>query len=180
MANPDVSSTIDIVIRLASTGDSADLADLAARTFRETFEADNPAEDMAMHVARSYGPAIQHAELANPTMRCLLAEVEGRAAAYAQLREGPPPECVTGPRPYEIWRFYVDRPWLGRGVAQRLMDRAIAEARSLGKQTLWLGVWEKNPRAIAFYHKCGFIHVGEHGFLFADQMQTDLVMTRPV
>jgi GNAT superfamily N-acetyltransferase len=75
-------------------------------------------------------------------------------------------------------RFYVDRPWIGRGVAQHLMNAALDEARSLGAKTIWLGVWEFNPRAIAFYRKCGFELVGDHEFLFADVVQTDLVMSR--
>lgn len=170
----------DLVIRRAAPADAGALAELAARTFFESFAADNPHQDMAIHLARSYSPAIQLDEINDPAMQSLLAEIAGRAVAYTQLRDGPVPQCVRGPRPYEVWRFYVDRPWFGRGVAQHLMSVVFAEARALSKQTIWLGVWEKNPRAIAFYRKFGFTHVGEHGFLFAEQLQTDLVMARGI
>ena len=170
----------DLVIRRAAPADAGTLAELAARTFFESFAADNPPQDMAIQLARSYSPAIQLAEINDPAMQTLLVEIAGLAAAFTQLRDGPVPACVSGPRPYEVWRFYVDRPWLGRGVAQHLMSAVLAKAQALGKQTVWLGVWEKNPRAIAFYRKYGFTNVGEHGFLFADQMQTDLVMARGV
>ena len=48
--------------------------------------------------------------------------------------------------------------------------------RTRGAKTLWLGVWEKNDRARAFYAKCGFADVGEHIFLFGTDPQTDRVM----
>ena len=86
------------------------------------------------------------------------------------------PECVTGPEPIELWRFYVDREWHGRGIAQALMDRVKAAARERGAKTLWLGVWERNDRARAFYAKCGFADAGEHIFLFGTDPQTDRVM----
>jgi ribosomal protein S18 acetylase RimI-like enzyme len=175
---------LDLKIRRATPADAERLADLAARTFYDSFAVDNRPEDMAVHTARSYSPAIQVAEINDPAVRTLLVKNAAEAIAYTQLRfrhpNKPTPACVTGPNPCEIWRFYIDRPWIGRGVAQRLMSAALDEAKSLGAQTLWLGVWEKNPRAIAFYRKCGFTHVGEHSFLFADDMQTDLVMARSV
>jgi diamine N-acetyltransferase len=51
-------------------------------------------------------------------------------------------------------------------------------ARKLRGRTLWLGVWEHNARAIAFYTKCGFIDVGEHAFFVGGDEQTDRVMSR--
>lgn len=175
-----------MTIRRAIPADAARLADLAARTFYDAFAAGNRPEDMATHMARSYAPAIQRAEIVDPAVHVLLVENEGRAKpiAYTQLRfrhpNKPAPTCVTGQNPCEIWRFYIDRPWIGRGVAQRLMSAAIDQARALDAQTIWLGVWERNSRAIAFYRKCGFTLVGEHEFLFANEVQTDLVMARAI
>ncbi len=80
----------------------------------------------------------------------------------------------------ELWRFYVTREWHGRGIAQALMASVVTEAAGRGGQTLWLGVWERNSRARAFYGKCGFADVGEHVFLFGTDPQTDRVMARPL
>lgn len=145
---------------------------------------------MAEHIARHYSPAVQLTEINDANICTLLAEVAGEAAAYAQLHPPPPPPaaaesnqppgCVIDRRAAEIRRFYVDERWHGRGVAQRLMNAALDEVRVLGAKTVWLGVWERNPRAIAFYKKCGFALVGDHEFMFADERQTDLVMTRAV
>jgi ribosomal protein S18 acetylase RimI-like enzyme len=164
-------------IRRADRTDAAALAELARRTFFDTFAANNDAGDMAIHLERAYGVPQQTAELSDPSIITLLAEEEGAAVAYAQLRTGPVPACVSGNGPIELWRFYVSQDWHGRGVAQPLMDRVKVEARARGAKTLWLGVWEKNDRARAFYAKCGFVEVGDHIFLFGTDAQTDKVMS---
>ena len=53
-------------------------------------------------------------------------------------------------------------------------------ARTLGTDALWLGVWERNPRAQAFYRTCGFAVVGTHTFVVGSDPQTDHVMARPL
>jgi GNAT superfamily N-acetyltransferase len=156
------------------------LADLARTTFYDTFAATNDANDMALHLERSYGVPQQTAELQNPGMVTLLAENDDRAIAYAQVRRDHVPDCVTGANPVELWRFYVAQGFHGRGVAQALMDSVKQEARQLGAKTLWLGVWEHNTRARAFYAKCGFADAGQHTFLFGTDPQTDVVMTLPL
>ena len=80
--------------------------------------------------------------------------------------------------PVEIYRFYVDATAHGTGVAQRLMSEALAAARDLGGTHAWLGVWERNPRAIAFYFKCGFRDVGRQLFQLGADSQTDRVLER--
>jgi diamine N-acetyltransferase len=165
-----------VIIRTAVPQDAAALAELAKTTFYDTFAAGNNAADMALHLARAYGVAQQTAELQDPRLTTLLVEVDGKSVAYAMVRDQPPPACVTGPRPIELWRFYVRQAWHGRGVAAVLMARVRDEARARGARTLWLGVWEHNDRARAFYAKCGFTDVGEHVFLFGTDPQTDRVM----
>jgi diamine N-acetyltransferase len=171
---------MSIVIRHGVEADAIVLAELAARTFEDTFAADSRPEDMALHIVRAYGPAQQQRELADPDITTLLAEVDGQLAAYAQLRSGVVPERVTGEAPIELWRFYVARSWHGRGVAQALLRRVELEAHRRGGRTLWLGVWERNSRAKAFYQKSGFVDVGAHVFMFGTDAQTDRIMARPV
>lgn len=163
-------------IRPATVSDAEVLAGLARRTFHDTFASTNDPTDMALYLSRAYGLDQQTRELTDRDITTLLVEQDGAAIAYAQLRSGHVPECVTGPNPLELWRFYVAREWHGRGIAQPLIDRVKAEARTRGATTLWLGVWERNDRARAFYVKYGFATVGEHIFLFGTDPQTDLVM----
>ena len=86
------------------------------------------------------------------------------------------PDGVSDPAALELSRLYVRHGWHGRGIAQQLMARVFDESRRRGAHTLWLGVWEHNHRARAFYAKCGFRDVGDHIFLFGTDPQTDLVM----
>jgi ribosomal protein S18 acetylase RimI-like enzyme len=60
------------------------------------------------------------------------------------------------------------------------MDAALAAARVRGAETLWLGVWERNARAVAFYRKYGFTRVGEHTFVLGSDTQTDWLLARPL
>jgi diamine N-acetyltransferase len=152
------------------------LAELAAATFRDAFGAENDPADLALHLARSYGVAQQTAELAHPAITTLVASVDGALTGYAQLRLSRSPACITAARPLELWRFYVARAWHGRGVAQQLMAGAVAAARGRGAASLWLGVWEHNPRAQAFYKKSGFVAVGSQTFFVGTDEQTDRVM----
>jgi ribosomal protein S18 acetylase RimI-like enzyme len=165
-----------ITVRPGVANDAAALAELAAATFRDAFGADNDPADLALHLARAYGVAQQAAELAHPAITTLVASVDGALTGYAQLRLSRSPACITATRPLELWRFYVERAWHGRGVAQQLMTAAITAARGRGAASLWLGVWERNPRAQAFYKKSGFLDVGTHTFYVGTDAQTDRVM----
>jgi ribosomal protein S18 acetylase RimI-like enzyme len=163
-------------IRRAETSDAALLAEFAARTFTETFGAANSVSDMAAHLTSSYGVRQQRAEVASPDVVTLLVEADMRLAAYAQVRRNeapidPPPESAV-----ELWRFYVDRRWHGRGAAQRLMAAVHEAALALGARRLWLSVWERNDRAIAFYQKAGFRTAGSKDFWVGSDRQTDHVM----
>lgn len=169
-----------ITIRYGSPADAEALARIAAQTFSEAFGADNRPDDLALHLARAYGAPQQGRELADPAVCTLLAYVDLNLAGYSQLRRGPAPECVASASPMEIWRFYVAKAWHGQGLAQTLMQQVDREAQQRGADTLWLGVWERNPRAIAFYHKTGFVDVGSHLFTVGSDAQTDRVLVRPV
>lgn len=172
-----------IVIRPATIADATALSRLGATTFRETFEAENTPDDMARYLSEAFTPEQQAAEITNPANVVLLAEHsaesgETELVGYAHLADGPVPGAVTGPAPLELKRLYVARAWHGRRVAQALMEAAFEAARARGAQTLWLGVWERNPRAIGFYGKCGFVRVGEHTFMLGTDAQTDWLLAR--
>lgn len=167
-------------IRRASVSDAAALAEFAARTFHEAFAAANRPEDMAAYLPQAYGIAQQTGELADPDIVTLIVEHGPIIAGYAMLRRGLTPGCVTGPSPVELWRFYVDRPWHGRGVAQRLMAAVHNAAAQSGAETLWLGVWERNDRGLAFYRKDGFHDVGSQDFWVGADRQTDRVLVTHV
>lgn len=162
-------------IRRGVPSDAAALAAIAARTFEETFRHTTTAEDMAAHVARAYGEVQQGAELADPATVTILAEVDGVLAAFAQLRRAEPGESLSLDEPVELHRFYVDRPWHGLGLAQRVMQHVRAAARELGGRELWLSVWSGNERAKAFYAREGFVDRAETVFWLGSDRQVDRI-----
>jgi ribosomal protein S18 acetylase RimI-like enzyme len=166
-------------IRRGTPDDAASLAEFGARAFYDTFAADNTPEDMATHLASAWSPALQDAELRDPLLETLLAHgPDGTLAGFAQLRAQYAPACVPTRKPIELKRFYVDKPWQGRGLAGALMAEVECVARARDARELWLGVWERNERAQAFYRKCGFRKVGTQIFVVGTDPQTDLVMLR--
>src|SRR6188768_3568427 len=105
-----------IAIRRATVGDAEALAEFGARTFYETFAKDNTAEDMRLHLASAWAPALQRAEILDTDFDTLLAsDTAGRLAGFAQLRAGHAPADIATVQPVELLRFYVDRPWQGQG-----------------------------------------------------------------
>jgi ribosomal protein S18 acetylase RimI-like enzyme len=135
---------------------------------------------MELYLAQTYGAETQRAEIKDPRVCTMVAEVGDTMIAYAQVRAGPAPSCVEGPLPVELWRLYVDQPWIGLGIAQRLMAAVRTQAEAFGGQTLWLSVWESNFRALAFYRRCGFVDVGAHPYRVGNDMQTDRLMACPL
>ena len=93
---------------------------------------------------------------------------------------GSAPASIALANPAELARIYADAEYHGRGIGVALLETCIREARGSGAETLWLGVWEKNPRAIAFYRREGFSEVGEHTFKVGEDHQRDVIMTRPL
>lgn len=169
-----------IAIRIAAAQDAELLAEIGARTFRRTFARDNKPEDMAAYLAAAFGPALQAAELADPGTTFLIAEVGRETVGYARLVRAPGPECIPAGRPIEIRRIYAVEAWLGRGVGAALMRACLAEAERQLSDVIWLDVWERNTRAIAFYRRWGFAEVGTQAFVLGSDVQHDLLMARPV
>ena len=173
-------NSLPLRIRGGCADDAALLSELGERTFSETFAADNSPENMSAYLTVAFNPEQQAAELADQNSSFRIAEANGVAVGYAMLRSGNVPEAVTGKKPIELVRLYVSRESLGSGVGAALMQACIADARQAGYDTIWLGVWEHNTRAQAFYRKWNFDKVGTHVFQLGDDLQTDFLMQRSV
>lgn len=158
--------------------DAEALTGLAARTFYDAFAPTNTPESMEAYMSQAFTAQQVSSELADPRATFLIAEIEGTPAGYAKLLAGEAPDCVKGEAPIEIIRFYVDQQFHGSGVAHTLMQACFDLAKQLGHQTIFLGVWEHNPRAITFYRKWKFEIVGSHVFQMGDEAQNDFWMAR--
>ena len=165
-----------VSIRIADVGDAAVLAGLGRRTFHETFAADNTPDDMAAYTAEAFTVGRTAAEIGEPGSVFFMAEVSQKVVGFARLAPEPPPAGVTGPAPVRLAKLYVSADAIGSGVGAALMRASIEWARAAGHRTLWLGVWERNYRARAFYERWGFVPVGTETFRLGSDEQTDVLL----
>lgn len=162
--------------------DAVHFAEISERLFRDAFGSMNDPAQMDTYCAAHFGYARQEAELGDRDRVTFLGENGGRIIAYVTLHAKCAPTTTTlpGSQPVEIERFYVDPDLHGTGVAQTLMARAIEWANEQGADVIWLGVWQENPRAIAFYRKSAFEVIGVQIFMLGTEVQHDYVMARGV
>jgi ribosomal protein S18 acetylase RimI-like enzyme len=116
--------------------------------------------------------------MANPMAIFLIAEIDSKPAGYAKLLADNTESGVTAEKPIELCRLYSQQVFWGKGVGAALMEKCFAVAVERGHDVIWLGVWEFNPRAQAFYRKYGFHEVGKHVFQLGSDPQTDLLMQK--
>jgi len=169
---------MEISIRLATTKDAERIADLSRKTFKETFAADNSRENMDKFLNEQFTKGRLMMEVGEPENIFLLAYLDDELAGYAKLRDGNRPDPLKDIPCLEIARLYVLEEMMGHGVGKQLMRNALDIAEELDKKMVWLGVWEKNQRAINFYTKFGFEKFGDWEFQLGDDMQNDWLMKK--
>ena len=168
-------------VRALSVADAPHYSAFAERLFRETYVDGYEPEDIDTYVAESFSAAKQTSEIREPGGRVLVIEDDRNGLlGFAHIRQTPAPPALNGRFALEISRFYVDRPWHGRGLARVLMSACIAEARSRGADALWLLVYQDNARAIAFYEKSGFKRAGSQPFRLGRRVDQDWLMVRVI
>ena len=167
-------------IRRATPDDSSLIADIGAMTFEASFGANNRLEDMEQYLSLSFSKAHIEAQLAEPSTIFLLAYEDCKTVGYVMLRVSKKPMPVIGPKPVELVRLYIEEEIIGKGYGSALMNSCLKEAKKNGRRTIWLGVWEKNLRAIRFYEKWGYTKLGTKEFVLGSDLQNDHIMARPV
>jgi ribosomal protein S18 acetylase RimI-like enzyme len=93
---------------------------------------------------------------------------------YTKIKNGQTPKELKSARAIEIHRIYVLQEMIGQGIGKALMEKCLQIAQHQNYEVIWLGVWEKNTRAIEFYKKWGFKKFSSHIFRLGTEDQTDL------
>lgn len=164
-----------IVLKRATSDDLTSLRDISISTFQQAFAMDNTEENMKGYLGTSFSNEQLAHELASPHSEFYLAKTSHDVIGYLKINIELP-EAYSTHHTIEIERIYVDHAYHGKGIAQLLMDKAFQRAKDIEAHQIWLGVWEKNPRAIAFYRKYGFADYDKHIFKLGDDLQTDILM----
>ncbi|WP_320053754.1 GNAT family N-acetyltransferase [uncultured Acetobacteroides sp.] len=170
----------NIEVKRASVNDIEALQAIGRQTFFETFSAENTAEDMQKYLSEGFSDKKLAAELGDPNSEFYLALLDGSVIGYLKLNYGPSQTEIKDSEALEIERIYVLKEFHGKKVGQLLYAKAMQVAQQMNASYVWLGVWEKNPRAINFYRKNGFVEFDKHVFQLGNDEQTDIMMKRPL
>jgi len=149
---------------------------ISCSTFSQTFLEHNTAEDMEAYLTSSFSVEKLTQELNNPNTEFYFAKNEDNIVGYLKVNKGEAQTEHINLNAFEIERIYVDKAYLGKKVGQLLFNKAIELAKSKNVTYVWLGVWEENHRALAFYEKNGFIPFDKHVFMLGNDAQTDIMM----
>jgi diamine N-acetyltransferase len=163
-------------IRQAESKDAELVADLSRDTFYESFAADNSEEDMEIFLSKQFTREGLIAEMDRTDLIFFLVCVEDEVIGYVKLRACKLPD--SNDPSIEIARIYLKKEWIGKGAGKLMMQVSVDHAVQQQMKWLWLGVWEKNPRAIEFYQKWGFVKFGETDFFLGNDKQTDWLMKK--
>lgn len=163
------------IIRVTST-DLELLQRISRDTFYETFAAFNTEADMQQYLKVNLGIERLEEEVNNPFSEFYFARLGNKIVGYLKLNVKSAQTVPEDLNALEIERIYVYKEFHGSSIGQKLFDFAMDHAHKINAPYVWLGVWEKNPRAIAFYLKNGFVEFGKHSFILGEDEQTDILM----
>ncbi|MBD0285798.1 MAG: GNAT family N-acetyltransferase [Flavisolibacter sp.] len=176
----DRADTTAITIRTATKQDAELIADMSRQTFYETFAAQNTKENMDQFLREQFTRQKLMAEVGAPENTFLIAYTGNEPAGYVKLRDANRPVALKAADALEIARIYAVAGKVGTGVGRALMEATLQVARERRKKVLWLGVWEKNERAIRFYQQWGFEKFDECDFRLGSDIQRDWLMKKVI
>lgn len=166
----------NIDIKKVTLNDIGQLQEISKQTFFETFSAVNNEEDMRKYLEENLSLNKLTTELQNQDSEFYLAHINNNIVGYLKLNFGDSQTELKDAKALEIERIYVLQEFHGKNVGHLLYEKAIQVAKVINVGYVWLGVWEKNSRAINFYKKKGFIEFDKHIFKLGNDEQTDIMM----
>ena len=172
------SSVMEKYLRKCTIEDFDVLRELSIRTYYETFGHLNTPEDMQEYLDEAFEIDKLRGELSNPDSDFFFLYFNDSLAGYLKLNKAPSQTDINDSSSLEIERIYVTSEFQGEGLGRYLMEQAITIATERKKKYAWLGVWEKNEKAIRFYKRNGFYEIGTHTFIMGEDVQTDYVMRK--
>ena len=173
-----MSALSEVVIRPAQPADAEALAALARVTFYEAYDTLTQQSDLDAYTTEHYSMTKIAQELADPRLAIWLGLCGEAAVGFIQLAAVPAPAEVKGRRPLKLDRLYLRKSAWGLGLGRRFMELMLRTAAERGHDSVWLSVWEKNPRALRFYQNWGFIDIGWEIFMTGQDRSVDRLMER--
>jgi diamine N-acetyltransferase len=164
------------VFATPSAADAEQLAAMKAETFSESFAAQNDPVELAAHLERAFPVETVAAQLSDPNCDTTWVLAGAQPVGYMKLNRGSAQTVEGLDAGLEVEQLYVKRTHHGLGLGGSLVDLAVEAARRESCGFLWLGVCERNEKAISVYSYRGFRVFGDHVFMFGGAPQADLLM----
>jgi ribosomal protein S18 acetylase RimI-like enzyme len=158
--------------------DLNDLQLMSKMTFYDTFSWGTSPENMSAYLETSLSEEKLTTELNEPESEFYFALFDSVRVGYLKLNFRQAQTELKEPNGMEIERIYILQEHQGKRIGGALLKKAIEIAVQNNMEYVWLGVWEKNSKAISFYQKHGFIEISAHAFMMGTEEQTDLMMKR--
>ncbi|WP_299533823.1 GNAT family N-acetyltransferase [Ulvibacterium sp.] len=165
-----------LILRKCDQTNLDELVELSLRTFKDAFEADNDPDDFKDYLRIAFHRDTLFAELQDKDVSFYFVKVDNRTAGYFKLNENLAQTEVKSNSSIELERIYVLNIFQGSGIGAWMLTEIKRIASEKGKHFLWLGVWEKNHKAIRFYQRLGFTKFGTHPYFIGKDKQTDWLM----
>jgi diamine N-acetyltransferase len=154
------------------------LRQIGQETYFDTFAFMNTPENMDAYLRDAFSPERITSELQMTTSAFYFLQVKGILAGYLEINLAPSQSDLNESRTLEIERIYIVNSCQGSGFGKRLLQAAERIGLDLGCTSTWLGVWEKNVKAIGFYERMGYAEVQRHSFRMGKEVQSDLIMKK--
>ncbi|WP_286230896.1 GNAT family N-acetyltransferase [Neobacillus mesonae] len=166
------------ILKKCSLEDLLKLQEISYETFTETFKDQNSPENLSAYLERAYNLKQLQKEISNISSQFFFVYFNDEVAGYLKVNTNDAQSEEMGDESLEVERIYIRSKFQKHGLGKYLLNKAIEIAMERNKKKIWLGVWEKNENAIAFYKKMGFVQTGAHSFYMGDDEQTDIIMTK--
>ena len=167
-----------INIKKCNVEDLPKLLEISYETFNETFKKQNSPENIKAYLERAFNLKQLEKELSNISSQFFFVYLNNEVAGYLKININDAQSEEMSDESLEIERIYIKRKFQKHGLGMYLLNKAIEIAMEFNKKKIWLGVWEKNENAIAFYEKMGFVQTGSHSFYMGNEEQVGFVMTK--
>ena len=162
-------------IERASVQHAEILSEIGEDTFYETFRPYNSELDIRQYINEAYAIDVIKLNLINPNIAYYLCYDAGIVIGYIKLIHYATYKGLTN-LTIELEKIYLLSAYFGSGAGKRLMDCAIRHSSEKGFETLFLGVWQENARAVNFYKKTGFEVFETRQFQLGERLCDDYMM----
>ncbi|WP_404427416.1 GNAT family N-acetyltransferase [Ureibacillus chungkukjangi] len=169
---------MSIEITKCNLEDLQTLQEVSIETFYEAFKEQNSPESMEAYLEKAFNLEKLELEISNISSQFFLIHFSNEVAGYLKININEAQSEEMGDESLEVERIYLKTKFQKHGLGKVLLNKAIEIATDLDKKKVWLGVWEENENAIAFYKKMGFVQTGTHSFYMGDEEQLDFIMTK--